>query len=771
MAKSSAVWGIEIGQSSLKALRCTNGDGDEGLSALAFDHIEYPQILSQADADPATLISEALELFLSRNEIRGDRVAVSVSGQNGLARFIKLPPVESKKLAAIVSYEAKQQIPFPLEEVVWDYQKMPGGSEEEGFALETEVGLFAMKRDQLFRAIQPLEEAGIELDVIQLAPLALFNFAVFDQILDLPAPEEYDPDSPPQSMAIVSVGTDATDLVITNGYRVWQRSIPLGGNHFTKQLTKELKLTFAKAEHLKRNAQEAQDSKAVFQAMRPVFKELVTELQRSIGFFQSLDRNAKISQLMVLGNAFKLPGLAQYIEKSLGISLHPIDRLNRLSGEDVVSTPTFDDNILTFPVCYGLCVQGLNQSTIHTNLIPREIVRRRMIRQKKPWVVSAVAVLLLGLMCNYFFAWNAWSKVRDSLFAQVLNQAKTVQQRSQSLQQTDQQKIAQYETLKTIGDAIVVDDEGRRLMPELVRAVYTALPQDPDANTEEYFLKPFDKRRNLFIRSVESQYFENLSMWWNTELEKRYEAGRKGEDVEVDDPADGDPNLATAGDPNQASGQPTATQPNATQPTPATPPNQAPSGAPAGGMTGSTSGAQGTAGKSGPQGAGWVYELTGHHFYNSESGNAGQAYVRNTLIRSLMDGTIELPDGPEGKVVEVTMEELGIRFPVLVNSPPIQKVEMPNPAFTQEIAEKIRQLRMETEEDITAELENFPPETIPVKGCMFTVQFCWQETPVSKRQEERLEKEKEEEKAEANGLAGTGNESGVARSGGSPERR
>ena len=78
---------------------------------------------------------------------------------------------------------------------------------------------------------------------------------------------------------------------------------------------------------------------------------------------------------------------------------------------------------------------------------------------------------------------------------------------------------------------------------------------------------------------------------------------------------------------------------------------------------------------------------------------------------------------------------------------------------------------METEEDITAELENFPPETIPVKGCMFTVQFCWQETPVSKRQEERLEKEKEEEKAEANGLAGTGNESGVARSGGSPERR
>ncbi len=71
---------------------------------------------------------------------------------------------------------------------------------------------------------------------------------------------------------IISLGTDATDLVVTNGYRVWQRSIPLGGNHFTKALTKELKLTFAKAEHLKRNATAAPDPKAVFQAMRPVFR-------------------------------------------------------------------------------------------------------------------------------------------------------------------------------------------------------------------------------------------------------------------------------------------------------------------------------------------------------------------------------------------------------------------------------------------------------------------------------------------------------------------
>ena len=169
------------------------------------------------------LIKEALEQFLSRNSVLGDRVAISVSGQSGLARFIKLPPVESKKIPDIVKYEARQQIPFALEDVVWDYQQMAGGSMEEGFALETEVGLFAMKRDQVYRALKPFIEAGIEVDIVQLTPLALYNFIAFDQMAELP-PAEYDPENPPESTIVLSLGTDSTDLVVTNGFRVWQRS-------------------------------------------------------------------------------------------------------------------------------------------------------------------------------------------------------------------------------------------------------------------------------------------------------------------------------------------------------------------------------------------------------------------------------------------------------------------------------------------------------------------------------------------------------------------
>src|ERR1700757_2957010 len=170
MAKQTGVWGIDLGQCALKALRLDTVDGQA--TATAFDYVEHPKILSQPDADPDQLIREALEKFLSRNELRGDTVCISVPGQSRLARFVKLPPVEEKKITDIVRFEAKQQIPFPLEEVVWDFQKVGAGEVTGGFAMGTEIGLFALKRETVFRYLQHFKDVGIDVHVVQMAPLA-----------------------------------------------------------------------------------------------------------------------------------------------------------------------------------------------------------------------------------------------------------------------------------------------------------------------------------------------------------------------------------------------------------------------------------------------------------------------------------------------------------------------------------------------------------------------------------------------------------------------
>ena len=314
MAAPVSAWGIDIGQAGLKAMKLRVSDDGQRVVAAAFDYIPHPKILSQPDANPEELIREAMKTFLGRNKIDGDIIAISVPGQSSLAKFIKLPPVESSKVAEIVKYEARQQIPFDLNDVIWDYQPIGGGVEESGFMLEAEVGLFAMKRELVYDALKPFTNNSKEVEIVQIAPLALYNYLSFDVLGFRKTAETPEPPAAEDYYVILDMGADNTTLLVSNGRSIWIRNVPIGGNHFTRALTREMKLTFAKAEHLKCNATKAPDPKAVFQAMRPVFNDYVSEIQRSIGYFGSVNRSAKIRKIIGVGNGFRLAGLQKFLQ-------------------------------------------------------------------------------------------------------------------------------------------------------------------------------------------------------------------------------------------------------------------------------------------------------------------------------------------------------------------------------------------------------------------------------------------------------------------------
>src|SRR6266852_6953279 len=397
MAIQPGVWGIDLGQCALKAIRLEVIEGN--VTATAFDYVEHPKILSQPDADPDQLTREALEKFLSRNSLRGDLVAISVPGQSGLARFVKLPPVEEKKIVDIVRFEAKQQIPFNLEEVVWDYQKLSSGAVTDGFAMETEIGLFAMKRDMVSRYLQHFKDVNVEVHLVQMAPLSLCNFVSYDLLTGekKEGEEETEARGKKQCIVALDIGADSSNLVITDGARIiWQRPIPLGGNHFTRALTKDMKLTFAKAEHLKRNATKSPELKQILGSLKPVLNDFVGEVQRSLGYFTNTHRDANIQFMIGLGSAFRLPGLQKFLGEKLQLQVRKLQKLERLTGEGVITSSAYTENVLTFGVAYGLALQGLNVARLHTNLLPQDIQIDRLIRAKKPWAVTAAASLLFG---------------------------------------------------------------------------------------------------------------------------------------------------------------------------------------------------------------------------------------------------------------------------------------------------------------------------------------------------------------------------------------
>ncbi|PYK70072.1 MAG: hypothetical protein DME44_12660, partial [Verrucomicrobia bacterium] len=115
-------------------------------------------------------ITATIREILNELGIKSAKVNYAVAGQSVFARFVKLPSVAEEKIDRIIAFEAQQNVPFPIDEVVWDYQLVGGGADE-----QLQVVLVAIKSDLLEGINAAVEAAGLRPMVIGVANMALYN--------------------------------------------------------------------------------------------------------------------------------------------------------------------------------------------------------------------------------------------------------------------------------------------------------------------------------------------------------------------------------------------------------------------------------------------------------------------------------------------------------------------------------------------------------------------------------------------------------------------
>ena len=314
MAASNVCWGIEVGSGAIKAVKLEAEGGRVIVKDFAV--IDHPKVLSTPELDQADAMRMAIGTLSNQCDLSKALLAISVPGHQSFARFAKLPPVEPKKVPDIVKFEAVQQIPFPLEEVEWDYQTFVSPDSP-----DVEVGIFAVTRARILEQLSMVGEFGLTPEIATLGPVAAYNSLAYDL--------EFTEDTP--GTIILDIGTTATDLIIAEAGRVWVRTFPLGGHQFTDALVTSFKLSYSKAERLKREAEQTKHARHVFQAMRPVFTDLVQEVQRSIGYYQSVHAGADLKRLIGMGSTFRLPGLRKYLKQQLHMDVYRIEGFKRVT--------------------------------------------------------------------------------------------------------------------------------------------------------------------------------------------------------------------------------------------------------------------------------------------------------------------------------------------------------------------------------------------------------------------------------------------------------
>jgi type IV pilus assembly protein PilM len=522
-------WGIDVGNRALKAVKLVR-QGDQ-LVVDDFDVIEHETVLSNAGDNRESLIQGALANFVQRHPFKGGQVGISVSGQASFARFIKLPPVEPKKIPEIVRFEAIQQIPFPLDDVEWSYQLFQSPESP-----DVEVGIFAMRKELINHQIKFYTDFDLNVQVVQMSPLSVYNAMYNDNRID-------------GTTMVIDLGAENTDLIICDNETIWLRSIPIGGNSFTDALVKAFKLNFAKAEDMKRNAATSKYARQIFQAMRPIFADLVAEIQRSVGFYASVHRDSRIKKVLALGGTFKLPGLQKYLQQNLQLDVERLDTISASPSSDSKVAPNFNENILSVVTAYGLALQALGVSKVSSSLLPEKIRREKMWKQKTPLFGAAAALFLAGLGVSVGTWWlNSMSfnsaKAKDaySTVQQVTSQAQGLDGQWSEIEGATEPARKKIINIQSMLDY-------RMLWPKLLSDIQGTLPQVGKKKFEtldpvEIKKTPRNQREVVLIDNMVSDYRPDISQLQNLADIRAYASTGNGTPMAA--PSGGDQGAAAA---------------------------------------------------------------------------------------------------------------------------------------------------------------------------------------------------------------------------------
>jgi type IV pilus assembly protein PilM len=357
------VTGLDIGSFAIKAMQIKNTGSERVLVNMAL--AEIPQAV-QEETDPDTKQDQLLEIiknFLHEHDFHAKDVLTSISGDEAIVRYVKLPFMSEDELKNVIHYEVEQYIPLSIDQVVLDFAVL-GELEEEG-QKKLEVLLVAAKEEIVDRHVTLLNRAGLSPRVIDVDSFALANAFEFNH----GKPEG-------ETIGLVHIGAKLTTInILENGVSHLTRDVPVAGNSFTREIMREFNLSFDEAETLKRQQGQVQlesedilrveagdkenKSARIGEAVNPVLNKLLAEIRRSFDYYESSIRKHPIGRIVLSGGTARLKNLDRYLGEKLNLPVETDEPLKQLKISDKkFDTEFVKDNAQHFNICLGLVLRG-----------------------------------------------------------------------------------------------------------------------------------------------------------------------------------------------------------------------------------------------------------------------------------------------------------------------------------------------------------------------------------------------------------------------------
>ncbi len=433
--------GVDIGSDMIRVAHLEMTRQGPRVLALLEERIALEPELTEDKR--AQALARQLQDMLKRGRIRAKNAIFCIPGQSVFVRRIRLPRANPEQMARMVRYEARQQIPLPLDKTIMEFQVF-----EEADQKEVNVLLVAIKRDFILNFMKLVRRSGLKAMAITVSSIALYNFHEFntsgrnllesakstksakkatakgltlfkkkaDAAAAVAEPEEGQQEaefSYEEIQAYVNIGASLTDLAIPKPGQArmigFTRSVPLAaGNEMDRVIREKLGLADL---NLAREVKESQvavlsaeaeleaaeagaevNTKAS-EAATAVADRLIAELRRSLDFYISQPDGVAVDGLVLSGGLARLRHLAGYVEEKIGLPVtlaEPRHEQLRLPDEA-------PENFSSFVVAMGLALQGLGLAQNQIDFLPEEIKTVRGLQDRK-LEVGAMLVMLLAMI-------------------------------------------------------------------------------------------------------------------------------------------------------------------------------------------------------------------------------------------------------------------------------------------------------------------------------------------------------------------------------------
>jgi type IV pilus assembly protein PilM len=398
---------------------------------------------------------------------KGAKVNYAVSAQSVFTRFVKLPSVGEEQVEQIVGFEAQQNVPFPIDEVVWDYQLV-----DQGNTAEVEVVLVAIKSDLLDEINGAVEGAGLHPVIVDVSPMAIYNAY------------RYNYGDIPDCSLIIDVGARTTNLMFVEPRKVFSRSIPIGGTKITEAIAKDFNEPYAQAEERKRRDgfvslggtyadPDDPDVARVSKVIRNTMTRLHAEISRSISFYRSQQHGSAPARVFLCGGTVTLPYMREFFHEKLQL---PVEFFNPLRNVQVATNLNVDEVSRiahTLGEAVGLALRGALSCPMELNLRPASVVRQHRVAEQRPYLIVAGLCLWL-ILGGFWLYYTKASSVTDDVISQLEPQVATLNGHNQRINSVKEAMKRQEQTAEPLLKAV----RDREAWTTLVEEIHNRLPAE-----------------------------------------------------------------------------------------------------------------------------------------------------------------------------------------------------------------------------------------------------------------------------------------------------